>query len=95
MSLERDIAAVQAQLQSLPPGHPDVGHLATLLVGLQAEKMGQDKTPMKPLFDAGDALLSIAPHNVLATLLTGSARPRIIHSLAERGPRPYVREYGL
>ena len=95
MSLERDIAMVQAQLQSLPPGHPDVGHLSTILVGLQAEKMTQDKNPMKPLFDAGDALLSIAPHNVLATLLTGSARPRIIHSLSERGPRPYVREYGL
>ena len=51
--------------------------------------------PLKPLFDAGDALLSIAPHNVLATLFTGSARPKIIHSISERGSKPYIQQWGL
>jgi len=51
--------------------------------------------PLKPLLDIGDALLSIAPHNVLATLFTGGAKPKIIHSLDERGSMNYLGEMGL
>jgi hypothetical protein len=51
--------------------------------------------PLKPLFDVGDALLSIAPHNVLSTLFTGGAKPKIIHSLDERGSMDYIKQMGL
>jgi hypothetical protein len=49
------------------------------------------ETPLRPLFDIGDALLSVAPHNVLATLFVGGARPRVIHSPSERGALTYLR----
>ena len=53
------------------------------------------ESPLMPLFTAGDALLSVAPHNVLATLLSGGARPPVIHSPSERGPRTYMKAWGL
>jgi hypothetical protein len=99
MSTEQEIAMVRSQLAQLPEGHPNVGHLATILVGLEGEKRAQDNHPLKPLFDVGDVLLTVAPHNILLVLTTslkpmssGSARPRIITNPSERGEKTYLRE---
>jgi len=50
-----------------------------------------EPTPLQPLFALGDALLAVAPHNMLLPLLAGGARPPVIHSLAERGARSYLK----
>jgi hypothetical protein len=57
--------------------------------------MNMPDCPLKPLFDIGDAFLSIAPHNVLATMFSGGAKPKIIHSLDERGSMDYIGQMGL
>jgi hypothetical protein len=49
------------------------------------------ETPLQPLFALGDALLSVAPHNVMSVLFSGGARPPVIHSPAERGARSYLK----
>jgi hypothetical protein len=49
------------------------------------------ESPLRPLFDAGDALLTIAPHNLLLPLFMGGAKPVVIHNPAERGARSYLK----
>jgi len=49
------------------------------------------ENPLQVMFSVGDALLSVAPHNLLLPLLAGGARPKVIHSPAERGPLTYLR----
>jgi len=49
------------------------------------------ETPLKPLFDMGDALLAVAPHNLLLPLFSGGARPVVIHSPVERGAKSYLK----
>jgi hypothetical protein len=49
------------------------------------------ENPLQAFFVMGDALLRVAPHNVMSVLFSGGARPPVIHSLAERGARSYLK----
>lgn len=49
------------------------------------------ENPLQAFYATGDALLAMAPHNVLLVLFSGGARPRVIHSPSERGALTYLR----
>lgn len=62
-----------------------------------SEKCSQ--CPNDPLLEIADALLKVAPHNVLLVLTTsmsslgsGGARPRVITNPSERGEKAYLKQ---